>query len=362
MNPPSLRDVATRLTQEGHLRDGAAARLGEILAEAAAPGTPWFVRALVGVSAWLAALLLIIFFSMARIVTSKESALVAGLLLLAGAVWLRRAALGDFARQLALAASLAAQALVIGAFGGYGHSMAVAAAAAIVLQALLIQLYPDKLHRLLSVLIAVGGARVLLVEWQVPGAVHGLTAALSTGIVAWWWSEAHLTAGRMADAFRPLGFGLVLALFALLLPSTLPPGLQHELRLLAYPHPWLSALAAGAVLLVLVWRLLAEAGLSRAGVTALAVYGTILLFMVPALQAPGLPAVLLVLLLGFRRGERLLMGLALAFFAVFLGAYYYHLPVSLLAKSLTLAGSGLVLLVARQLLPRLAIAEARHAQ
>ena len=82
--------------------------------------------------------------------------------------------------------------------------------------------------------------------------------------------------------------------------------------------------------------------------------GGTVLFLVPAMRAPGLVAAIIVLLLAFRTGNRILLGLALVFLLVYLSAYYYHLEISLLLKSVTLAGSGLVFLALRYAQARLA--------
>ncbi len=79
--------------------------------------------------------------------------------------------------------------------------------------------------------------------------------------------------------------------------------------------------------------------------------GTVLCNL-PLLMTPGITAAILVLVLGFQRGQRVLMGLALVFLAVFLIAFYYHLDVTLLVKSGILAASGIVLLGMRWALLR----------
>lgn len=313
--------------------------------------TPGYVRVLVAVSAWLAALLLLAFLAMAHWVTNASGAIVAGVVLLPAALLLRRTTHAEFAVQLALAVSLAAQALLIGGVGMLNHSIVAAAFAALLVQALLMALYPDKLQRLLAVLVAVAAVQVLLVEAKFPNGVHLLTVAVAAGAAYVWLNEARLAAGLSAPLYRPIGYGLVLALFGLLLPSLFlgvatPTGL-------VYPLPWISALGLTAVLVFLELQLLRRHADSLADIRVLAVFGATALLVIPSLQAPGLLAALIVLLLGFRRGNRVLLGLAFAFFSFFLSAYYYHLPISLLHKSAVLAGGGLILLGLRALLARL---------
>jgi uncharacterized membrane protein len=79
--------------------------------------------------------------------------------------------------------------------------------------------------------------------------------------------------------------------------------------------------------------------------------GTVLVSL-PALWMPGILAATIVLALGFQRGNRILLGLAAIFLAIFLIAFYYNLEVTLLAKSLLLLAAGLLLLGLRALLAR----------
>jgi uncharacterized membrane protein len=63
--------------------------------------------------------------------------------------------------------------------------------------------------------------------------------------------------------------------------------------------------------------------------------------------APGIPAALLLLVLGVERRHPVLAGLASGLLVFFLGAFYYQLATTLLWKSAGLAGAGLLLLLAR---------------
>ena len=61
---------------------------------------------------------------------------------------------------------------------------------------------------------------------------------------------------------------------------------------------------------------------------------------------------LLVMLLGFSNGNRVLVGLAIASLAIYVSGYYYLLEVSLLHKSGVLLATGGMLLGIRWLLLR----------
>ena len=69
-----------------------------------------------------------------------------------------------------------------------------------------------------------------------------------------------------------------------------------------------------------------------------------LVIAVCGVAAPGVSAAILVLTLGFANGNRVLMGLGLMAFGVYLSHFYYQLSVTLLMKSFVLMVTGAALL------------------
>ena len=78
-----------------------------------------------------------------------------------------------------------------------------------------------------------------------------------------------------------------------------------------------------------------------------AILASTILLAILLYQAPGIIAAIILLLLAFQRGNRVLMGIAIIFLVVFFVAYYYHLNITLLMKSLTLMSAGACLLILR---------------
>jgi len=348
MSHRSLSEVLEQLAQEKLLAPERAADAERALA-GSGPATPWYVRVMVGFGAWWAAMFFMGFFSL--LTQSKPAALFFGALLTVGAILLRRLDRGDFLNQLALAASLAGQLLVV--FGADISSTAGAALLVLLMQGFMIAFYADQTHRLLSTLVAVAAIEVLLFEWKWTYGTALLAGLLGIVSIRLWLKETAFVGLRLERLMRPIAYGLVIAMFGLLLPSVFPPVLDaHNPLTLHMRYLWLSTALLGAGLLYLVHVLLTERGLPTFGAFALSSYAAVLLLMWPAQRAPGLIGALIVLLLGFRRGNRLLLGMALLFLAVFLAAYYYNLSLSLLLKSIALAGSGAVLLALRWVLVR----------
>ncbi|MBT9613060.1 MAG: DUF4401 domain-containing protein [Burkholderiales bacterium] len=345
MNQATVGEVLGDLAAEGLLDKENETQASDALARSG--GNPWYLRAMVGFGAWWAAMFFMGFFSL--LTHSKPAALFFGIVLIVGAILVRRTQGGDFLNQLALAASLSGQLLVL--FGSDLSSATSLALLVLLMQAVLIAFYADQTHRLLSTLVAVGAIEVLLFDWKWTYGTALLAGLLGLVSIYLWLKETVFVSAGMERLVRPVAYGLVIALFGLLLPSIFPPFLDaHNPLTLHVRYLWLSTALLGAGLLYLVHVLLTERGLAPFGSFALTAYGAVVLLTLPAQRAPGLIGALLVLLLGFRRGNRLLMGMALLFLAVFLSAYYYHLSISLLMKSAALAGSGVVLLALRWLL------------
>lgn len=305
-----------------------------------AESSPWYIKALVGIAAWMAAFFLGAFFGVAGLIDSMESMLIWGAVLTVVAVVLKRLVHNSiFWGQLAFAVVLAGQGLLIGGFAWQQHEETAIALFIIALELVIFLLYPDALHRMLSVLAITAGLTFVLYDQGLPELIHGLVLLLAMGTVTVWQQEFRLLASRWFPIRAPLGYGLALALFAICLLS-----LFSEYGATLW---WISAAILALVLLYLAFTLLRELERPLLSPVALWAVGAVALLFIPAYQTPGILAAVIVLILGYWRSNVLLMGLATLFLLFFLSAYYYNLDITLLNKSYILMGTGGVLLVLR---------------
>jgi uncharacterized membrane protein len=346
---PTLRDVLEQLRPDDRSGDAAAADALKKADEAAGElRSPWFVRAMVAVSAWIASILFLTFLIGSRLVTSSGGGIVAGAMIICGAVVLRRVRTDSpFLAQLGLALSLAGQVLFIGGVGEQLRGEAGSVAAVLVSVALVL-FYPDKTHRFLSTLIAVGGAVAFVHEVRLSYGVQVLAVALAAAGGHLWFNESRLLSGTREALMRPVAYGLIAGALLLLLPSVVSTEFRRHLEI---APGWTLATAALTVLLLLLeYRLLAFHNGVENRMPAVTVFaGTVALAAV-SYNAPGIIGALFVLATGFHRGNRIITGLAIAFLGVFLTAYYYNMQITLLVKSYALLASGAVLLLLRLLL------------
>jgi hypothetical protein len=216
---------------------------------------------------------------------------------------------------------------------------------------------PNFLHRLL----ASGGAAIALALAVNQLRLHGLAAPmLCLGMVAIWLEpKVWAGAGRI---WRPVGYGLVLAL--LQVETFRLFGAEWLFGMSSQPPGWIQlhgplvGRAVNAALLVWVAVSLAAAqGAAPASRTGLFAAAAAIVFGLLSLGAPGLASAMLILLLGFGAGSRLLVALGIAGLLGFLAHFYYSLHATLLEKSGLLALTGLCLLGAHFLLRRFLPAE-----
>ncbi|MCP4536762.1 MAG: DUF4401 domain-containing protein [Chloroflexi bacterium] len=342
---PSLQTVVDQLVAKGHLAPDEQSKMATTLSAAPQTKTPWYVRGLIGISAWFAAIPLLAFLFFMDLISSEADAVFVGMLFCAGAIVLKRVfARSIFVGQLTLAFSLAGQVLFIGGIIFEVKSMATIVMVTIVLESVLIWLYPDQLHRFLSTIIIIVAICVLLVDLEVLETIHFVILTLAAVAVLIWDNESYLSTTGAADAYSPVGYGLLAAMFVLLCLATV-----DELEIFWW---WISAGGLLLLLLYLEYRTLSYYGLDLQPGTVLWVMGGTIVAVIPSMHTPGILAAIIVLLLGFRRGNRVLMGTAAAFLVLFLGAYYYSLEMTLLVKSFALMGTGLAILTTRHFLLR----------
>lgn len=349
--PMRLGDLLAQLPARPDTQNGGQPLPANLSNPLDADSSPWYVKGLVGIAAWIAALFIGTFLGAANLIDSYESMLILGAVLTVAAIVLKRLLPRSiFWGQLAFAVILAGQGLLIGGFTWWNDNTTTTAFFVMALEAAIFLLYPDALHRMVSVLAITGAALLVLYDQELREWVHGLTFVLAVGAIAVWQQELRLLASRWHGFRAPLGYGLALALFGL----CLLPIADDFLFSFWSGQWWISAAVLAVVLLYLAFTLLRELERPLISPVGLWAVGAVALLSIPAYQTPGILAAVIVLLLGYWRNNVLLMGLATAFLLFFLGVYYYFLDITLLNKSYILMGTGVVLLVLRFLFHQVA--------
>lgn len=303
---------------------------------------PWFIRGCAGISAWFASLFIIGFLAFAEVITNDMGAIGVGLMLCGTGVAISRSRRdSDFATQGALAICLAGQLLFV--FGlselRYGEPLTLTVLLIIALETLLIWFYESSLLRFISTLVIISSVSALIYDLDVTNIMPFLVIILLAGSIYLWENELFLATSNYSNIYRPVGTGLSIGALALV---SLP-----VVQILNISLWWVSTVG---LLVILLWviRTIAIANnleLRSSGIGA--AFGGGILLAVPGIQIPGLVASMAVLIHSFHRGNKFLLGVALAFMTYFVTLFYYDLEITLLQKSFALLGGGIAFWVIR---------------
>jgi hypothetical protein len=310
--------------------------------------SPWYVRVMLGVSGWIAAVFLIGFLALGMefVIDSEVAAIVVGLLMITAAYFIFSAAGNDFAQQFGMAVSFAGQGFLLFGFAGLldwdvGMFWLMA-----LVQLVIAIIMPNFIQRLVAAYLAVNLFSVAL-------GYHGFIASVlaATAIAVIWLKE--FTWGRWNGLMRPIGYGLTLALvdlegFVLFGRSMLFSVYVEKEPWIVIP-PWIADAAIGLLLVAVVARLFLLNGISWSSRPMLLALFAVAILAGLSFEMPGLAVGFLVIILGFSNANRILVGIGIVALLFYLSTYYYMLQTTLLVKSEILAVTGALLLSARWL-------------
>lgn len=327
--------------------------------------SPWYVKVLLAFSGWLAALLLLGFIGMGFqfVFRNSTAAFIIGGIMIGGAFAILRIPKNEFVEHLALAASLAGQALVVYAiFEISNRNEKIAWLLVALLQVPLAVIMPSFVHRVFSSFVAAFAFSIALTIMGWPYIVSGVVMLLAA---LCWLNEFRYP--QHMRKIRAFGYGLVLALIQLkgtalfgyrTMGWRFSPS-QSEL----WDKPWIGEVLIGVITLYVAWHLLQrynQAISQRLSIMAL--LGALLLCVV-SMEVQGITVSMVIMLLGFSGANRVLLSLGIVSLLFYISSYYYLLDATLLIKSQILLIVGLVLLILRWLMLRILSVkeEARHA-
>lgn len=345
---PSLRQVFAQLVDEGFASPTVEeAAIRSLSHESKGSTLPWYVKLFVGISAWIAAILITAFLFIIRIIT-EDQALFFGLVFCGLAIalnWINRT--NVFLGQLSLALSLTGQVLAIIGFGTFFNfnDLFTTVVAITVLEVILIVLHRDPVVRFISTLIIFISILILIFDQDQLTSLHALIFILAAGILLIYLGENYFKLHGFEELISPVVNGMIVSLLGILIMPLLD---EFKLR-------WeFTAIALFLLLLLLLACIAMDLGYGLRSPVAIALAAGSLLLLVPGISMPGIVAAVIILLLGFWRGRTGLMGLASVFLVFYIWAYYYSLEWTLLVKSLVLMGSGVTLLALRYFMMKFA--------
>ena len=283
----------TTLVQAGAV-EGPAPETGKL-------DTPWYVKMLLAFSGWLAALFLLGFIGVGFefIMKSSSASFVVGGVMVGGAFGIFRTPKNEFSEHLALALSLAGQALIVFAILNISKRVeTVFWVLLVLLQVPLAVFMPNFVHRVLPALFAAFAFSMALAALGWPSVSSGIIMFLAS----WLWLNEFRYPQHMRK-IQAIDYGLVLALIQLKGIALFGDGITGWLSAHNQPElwigPWMGEVLVSAVTLYVVWQLLQRRGQTiseRPAITAL--LGTLLLGVV-SIEAQGISLGIVIMLLGF---------------------------------------------------------------
>ncbi|MFT5697489.1 MAG: putative membrane protein [Desulforhopalus sp.] len=313
--------------------------------------SPWYVKTLLAFSGWLAALFFLGFIGMGLqfIFDNDFAAFTTGTVMISGAFFVLRRSGNEFIEHLALALSLAGQALVVYAIFNFVRSSDNTAFLLVaLLQVVLALVMHNYIHCVFSAFLAAFSFSMFMLG---VGWAFGVGAVLL--LLVSWCFLSEFSYPQQMKKIRAIGYGLAIAL--IIFKGTTVFG-SSPLRYVFHSsgsqlfHPWVGELLTLAVSLYVVVRILVRNGQSLLGRLALVVLaGTFILGLV-SLEVQGITVGMVIMIVGFAGTNRLLLGAGIVSLLFYISSYYYLMESTLLEKSQTLLVVGIVLLLARWLM------------
>lgn len=328
---------------------------------------PWFVRALQAFTGWLAALFLLGFIAMGVVfvVESSAASMGLGLVMIGAAFGLFRRARSDVLEHLALAVSLAGQLLIAWALVAWWEATPYSiwsrlGWSLVGLQCVLALVMPSQIHRTFSAFAATLALYTALSTSSLAPLTSGCVLLMMTLL----WLNEFRWPNRIKHV-QAWGYGLLIGLLVLqgIVPNEQTFWLWFEAHAsgdVSRLAPWLNAVFVALALMALLYAVCRRQRTYR---SQWSVYIAPVVVLLIACYAPGIGAGIVILLLGFAIGHRLLVGVGVFSLLMGIGSYYYWLDTTLLVKALSLLILGLSMLTLRWLLhKRLPLRENAHTE
>lgn len=311
--------------------------------------SPWYVKTLLAFSGWFASIFVFAFMATAfsSLLDNTLACLVVGGLMIAGACRVLKWAISEFSEHLGLSISLAGQILItIAVFNSLGESQAPTWMLTALLQVVLAITMPNFVHRVVSSFLATFSFSAALSAAGIPYLFSGLVMFASAFI---WLNEFKYP--QHQKMLPAIGYGITLALIQIKGSAILLQGaMTWSSEPIATPfwlQPWHGELLCCAAALFVVWQLLKRYSVATGSPIAIAALASTAIIGIASLEASGITAGVIIILLGFSASNRILMGLGVVSLLFYVSSYYYLLDTTLLEKSVTTFLIGAALLLTR---------------
>ncbi|QOP41017.1 DUF4401 domain-containing protein [Sulfurimonas marina] len=251
----------------------------------------------------------------------------------------------DFLEHLALAISLAGQALIIIIL--YRHFKTDTELLWFIIAMLQIALafvMPNYIHRLFSAYFATMALFTSFVSFT------SVLVPLFMMVAVYLW-RYEFKYPKHIQKMQAFGYGVVLALIQVEASG----GYEKLFYLLSHMKhsviwmPWLESVLTTIVVFYMVFIIIKEYNPKLTKELLIVFISAFVVLSCSAYYIPGVMLGVLIILLGFNHSNRILLGLGIISLLYYVSAYYYQLNVTLLEKSMIFIALGVLLLLGRWL-------------
>lgn len=349
---PRMETVLNQLEAEGFI-DSEAHTDSERALKSVVPDSPWYIQVMIALGAWMAAgcFLLAAAFILNKVFEDSNIyidhwAALAGIILCSGATfygWQAYNNRGLFLGQITLAVCITGQLLLIAVLGRKYYEMQWLIGV-IILELVILLVYPGQLQRFASALIIIASLTGIVLDENIYWGLSALAVLVAAGMVAVWVRHPFIDDHPIVrDLLRALAYALPIGLMGLLLLPMTNREINYHMPEFDQP----LAVTGGLLLLLLYLeaRILNGYGFPLRSGLAYVFFGGTILIAIPSLWTPGIIGALMVVVIGFWRSNPVIVGLATIFLALFIGSFYYILDTSASVKGGLMVATGVVLLV-----------------
>ena len=317
--------------------------------------TPWYIRVLHGFGGWTAACFLILFLAagLADILENTIGSLFIAIISIGVAYFLyQNKAESDFYNIFALSLSFVGQGILLFRLIDADLSVSITWGLWALLQIAMVAFIPNYLHRILSSIAAITGLAIVAIDHQLLDLIIAFCASALTFIFLYEY-----TWHQFRNYLYPIGYALLLTLLSSLIAMVIIGGPNEIGRMLGEAPIQASLVshylyeATIAVLFIYTAHHLLKRQSTNKHIL-IAAYIVAGIFSLLTLEVSGFALSMIVVLLGFNNGNRLMLSLGIASLLFFVSFYYYNLDTTLLIKSLLLIALGAVFLIARYILAK----------
>lgn len=313
----------------------------KLLSSGSEANAPWFIKVITILGAWFGSLLFLGSLVIAQVLRSEESMITFGsIFILTGIILSYANKKNHLLDSISLSFSVLGQILLGIGIGSMAGGLKPVCYVGIIVQTSIYLLAQSYTQKFISVILF--PVCLLGIIWNSPifEATHLLIGALSIASVLIWINEIPLQIRLKKHSYFyvPTAYGLVLGLLLILVLS-----INNRFFEVNICHWYIASMISFMSLTFLLYKSLCQnLGLGR-NVFWFTV-GLIAIILSPTAQTPGIITSLMVIVLGFERGNRALFTLGILFLAIYVISFYYSLQQTLLIKSIILMSTGVLFL------------------